>query len=144
MIAIDTNILVYSHRREAPMHLAAVQKMRELAGSAERWAIPWPCVHEFYAVATHPKIWKGAQSTPHEAWTQILAWKKSPTCRFLNENEEYESVFGALVESVKFRGPVVHDARVAAMCIVHGVKELWTADRDFSMFSRLRCRNPLV
>jgi uncharacterized protein len=41
-------------------------------------------------------------------------------------------------------GPQVHDARVAALCRVHGVRELWTADRDFSRFPGLAVRNPLV
>jgi hypothetical protein len=29
------------------------------------------------------------------------------------------------------------------LCKVHGVTELWTADRDFSRFPGLRKRNPL-
>jgi len=37
----------------------------------------------------------------------------------------------------------VHDARVAAICLAHGVRELLTADRDFSLFPELRTRNPL-
>jgi predicted nucleic acid-binding protein len=41
-------------------------------------------------------------------------------------------------------GPQVHDARVAALCRLHGIRELWTADRDFSRFPQLRVRNPLV
>jgi hypothetical protein len=41
-------------------------------------------------------------------------------------------------------GPAVHDARVAALCLAHGVRELWTADRDFSRFPRLRAVNPLL
>lgn len=28
----------------------------------------------------------------------------------------------------------VYDARIAAVCLDHGVAELWTADRDFSLF----------
>jgi predicted nucleic acid-binding protein len=39
---------------------------------------------------------------------------------------------------------VVHDARVAALCRHHGVRELWTADRDFSRFQGLSIRNPLA
>jgi predicted nucleic acid-binding protein len=39
---------------------------------------------------------------------------------------------------------MVHDARIAAICIGHGVHELLTADRDFSRFSSLAVRNPLV
>jgi hypothetical protein len=41
-------------------------------------------------------------------------------------------------------GPVVHDARIAALCRVHGVSELWSADRDFSRFPELAVRNPLL
>jgi predicted nucleic acid-binding protein len=38
----------------------------------------------------------------------------------------------------------VHDARIAALCLQHGVRELWSADRDFNRFPALRTRNPLV
>ena len=41
-------------------------------------------------------------------------------------------------------GPKIHDARIAALCLDHGVDELWTSDRDFSRFRALRVRNPLV
>jgi len=41
-------------------------------------------------------------------------------------------------------GPRVHDARIAALCLLHGVNELWSADRDFSRFPALEVRNPLV
>jgi predicted nucleic acid-binding protein len=41
-------------------------------------------------------------------------------------------------------GNKVHDARVAAICLGHGVRELWSADRDFSYFPDVRTRNPLV
>lgn len=40
--------------------------------------------------------------------------------------------------------PCVHDARIAAICLAHGVDELLTADRDFSYFPDLRTTNPLV
>ena len=38
----------------------------------------------------------------------------------------------------------VHDARIAALCLAHGVRELWTADRDFSRFAKLATANPLA
>ena len=44
----------------------------------------------------------------------------------------------------RIAGPLVHDARVAALCRLHGVRELWTADRDFSRFHGVAFRNPLV
>jgi len=33
---------------------------------------------------------------------------------------------------------------VAALCLEHGITELWTADRDFSRFPALKVRNPLI
>jgi uncharacterized protein len=37
---------------------------------------------------------------------------------------------------------VVHDARIAAICVAHGVEALLTRDRDFSQFPQLVVRNP--
>ncbi|GIH90282.1 hypothetical protein Psi01_09120 [Planobispora siamensis] len=38
---------------------------------------------------------------------------------------------------------MVHDARIAALCVTHGVRELRTMDCDFSRFPGLVTRNPL-
>lgn len=40
-------------------------------------------------------------------------------------------------------GPLAYEGRVAALCRVHGVRELWSAGRDFSRFPGVRVRNPL-
>ena len=34
--------------------------------------------------------------------------------------------------------------RIAAICLEHRVHCLWTADRDFTRFPTLKCRNPLT
>jgi predicted nucleic acid-binding protein len=49
-----------------------------------------------------------------------------------------------IVLAARLSGPRIHDARIAALCLHHGVRELWTADRDFSAFPQLKTRNPLV
>ena len=41
-------------------------------------------------------------------------------------------------------GPVIHDARVAAICRQHGVKTVWSADRDFSRIAGIKLVNPLL
>ena len=61
MIAVDTNVLVYAHRRESTFHDRARQRIDELASSGSAWAIPWPCVHEFYAVVTNERAFKPAR-----------------------------------------------------------------------------------
>lgn len=39
---------------------------------------------------------------------------------------------------------MIHDVRIAALCLTHGVIELWSAGRDFGRFPALRTRNPLA
>jgi len=56
MIAVDTNILIYSHRKASPWFAAASSAMHRLAESGYPWAIPWPCIHKFLGVTTHPKV----------------------------------------------------------------------------------------
>lgn len=143
MIAIDTNLLVYAHRSDSPFHSAASDILRGLAEGRPRWAIAWPSVHEFYAIVTHPRVYR-PPSTQAQAVAQIRAWLSSPSVVCLAESEGYLETLVGLVERGKISGPMVHDARIAALCLVHGVSELWSADRDFGRFSDLTVRNPLT
>ena len=142
MIAVDTNILVYAHREDAEFHDAAAAAITKLAENAEPWAIPAPCLHEFLAIATHPKIYR--PPTPlAKALEQVDCWLESPTVQILSEARGYWPRLRALMAAGKIAGPMVHDARIAALCAQHAVTELWSADRDFSRFSGLSVRNPL-
>ena len=38
----------------------------------------------------------------------------------------------------------MHDARIAALCLHHGVTLLWSFDRDFSRFPGLKLSNPTL
>ena len=143
MTGVDTNLLVYAHRQDSAWHSRAALLLRELAEGQAPWAIPWPCVHEFIAIATHPRIFD--PPTPLErALEQVDAWLASPTLVLLSEEGEYWPRLRSTLAASRVVGPRVHDARVAALCRLHGVRELWTADRDFSRFPDLRVRNPLV
>ena len=72
MVAVDTNVLVYAHRREAKEHAVAAELLSVLAAAPEPWAIPWPCVYEFFSVVTSARIWRQAASTPEQAWLHRL------------------------------------------------------------------------
>lgn len=144
MIALDTNVLVYAHRRESRHHDIARDLVRGLAQGTDAWAIPWPCLYEFFSVVTNPRIWRDAASSPEAAWAQIDAWTGSPSNALLGETGDFLEVLGRFLQRPRVRGPVVHDARVAAICVAHGVEELWSADRDFALFSELATRNPMV
>jgi toxin-antitoxin system PIN domain toxin len=142
VIAVDTNVLVYAHRREAREHQQAQDAIQALASGADAWAIPWPCVYEFFSVVTNRKIWKDAASSPEQAWAQLDAWFGAPNLRLLHETEHFTELLQRFIERPRIRGPIVHDARVAAICVAHGVEELLTRDRDFSLFPELAARSP--
>jgi hypothetical protein len=144
MIALDTNILVYTHRRESRHHARATGIVRSLAEGSDRWAIPWPCLYEFFSVVTNPRIWKQTASTPDQAWRQIDLWTASPSASLLAETEDFLPILERFARRPRVRGPMIHDARVAALCVAHGIAELLTADRDFSLFPELTASNPLA
>ena len=143
MIAVDSNILVYSVREDSPWHRVALACVRNLAEGGAAWAIAWPCLHEFLAVVTHPRIYRPPTSTP-DAIHQVDYWMESPTLRLLGEDAGYWEHLKSTLTTAKAVGPLVHDARVAAICRNAGVGEIWTADRDYSRFPGILARNPLV
>lgn len=143
MIAVDTNILVYAHRADSEWHATAYARVKELAEGNAAWAIPWPCVHEFFAVVTHARIY--APPTPiDKALDQIDAWLESPRVVLLSESELHWDNLRDMLLTARVTGPMVQDARIAALCKQHGVAQLWSADRDFSRFAGVRVHNPLV
>lgn len=143
MIAVDTNILVYAHREDSPWHEAAYESVRSLADGRAAWAIPWPCIHEFLSIVTHPRIYRPSTPVP-VALDQVSAWIESPSLVLLGEAPGYWDVLRPVVETGRLTGLLVHDARVAALCAQHGVRELWSADRDFSRMEAVEIRNPLL
>jgi len=143
MIAIDTNLLVYAHREDSEWHEGAVGLLKGLAEGTAPWALPWPCVHEFLAITTHPRIY--VPPTPSKVALQaIRVWIEAPTCRLIGEGPGYFEILERLVLQHRIAGPGVHDARIAALCLHHGVSELWTLDRDFSRFGAPKTVNPLA
>ena len=143
MIGVDTNLLVYAHRQDSNFHQRAAVCITGLATGRQAWAIPWPCVHEFLAVVTNSRIFKTA-TLMNMALDAVDAWLDSPSLTLLQEQGAYWPELRRMALASQIRGPMVHDARIAALCLHHGVRELWTADRDFGRFPDLRTVNPLV
>ena len=57
MVAVDTNLLVYAHRMDAPFHKAARSLIESLAEGAAAWAIPWPCAHEIGRASCRERVY---------------------------------------------------------------------------------------
>ena len=86
---------------------------------------------------THALIFQ-PPSTLDEALAQVDMWLESPTLVVLGERMDHWAHLRRLLQEGNVYGARVHDTRVAATCLAHGVTVLWTADRDFSRFPQLR------
>ena len=144
MIAVDTNLLVYAHRPETSAHGAAAGLVRTLAEGSDVWAIPWPCCYEFLSVVTNPRIWGGNATPQQRAWSQLNAWTASPSNRLIGETDDFLAILSGFVQRPRVHGAVVHDARVAAICVAHGIEALFTRDREFALFPELRTCGPIA
>ena len=140
---MDTNLLIYAHREDSHFHAAAKAALDLLRYSPAHWAIPWPCVHEFIAVVTHSKIYQPPTALA-AAFAAIDTWGAAGNLELVGESAGYIDKLRELSLKAKTAGGRIYDARIAALCLHHGVSELWTADRDFSFFPQLKIRNPLV
>ena len=108
------------------------------------WAIPWgPCIHEFLAIVTHPRIF-APPPTIEQAINQVDAWRESPTLVMIGESNDHWAILCGQLTDGHVRGSIAHDARVATLCVGNRVREILTADRDFDRFHKLSTRNPLI
>lgn len=141
MIALDTNILVYARREEAPHHEEARRLLAELAEGDRPWALPWPCVYEFLRVVTHPRVFDPPTDLD-AAVADLESLLDSPSLVLLGEGAGHVAHLGRSVREGKAAGNLAHDAHIAALVVEHGVRELWTTDRDLRRFSGFKVHNP--
>lgn len=142
MIALDTNLLVYSYDRSSVHHPRAIEAVREVIESPA-WGLPWSVVHEYLKILTEGRT-SGGRVAPETALRSVDSMLAAPGVQLLAEPAGYWRVLRRLLVSSSATGPLIFDARIAATCIGHGVSELLTADRHFDRFPALRTRNPLI
>jgi toxin-antitoxin system PIN domain toxin len=139
--AVDTNVLIYAEMTTSQHHVAARDLLRELAEGARPWAIPWPCVYEYLRVVTHPRVYH-PPAPLRVALADLRAIITSPSLVLLSETPRHADVMASVLDAAGVAGNLIHDAHIAALCLEHGVSELFTGDRDFARFRGLRVSHP--
>lgn len=133
MIALDTNVLIFAHREEMPLHHAALSRLKGIAEGNIPWAMPVFCLAEFVRVVTHPRVF--SPPTPLEVALEFLDHLlSSPSARLLTPSAAFGERFAAACRGGGVRGNLAFDAQVVAVCEEHGVGQILTCDRDFSRF----------
>lgn len=94
-------------------------------------------------IATHPRIYNPPTSAARKL-EQIGDWLESPSLLLLAEGDRHRATLRELASKARIAGPVIHEARIVALCLQHGVPKPWSPSRDFGRFSKLRAVNPLT
>ena len=141
--ALDTNLLLYASDARSPFHSPARSFLDSCLEGEEVFCLGWPTVMSYLRISTHPSVFESPLS-PDEAMTNIEVLLENPHARFLAEEEGFWSIYRKLTAEVPTRGNLVPDAHLAALLRLHGVRTLYTNDRDFQKFGFLDVRNPLT
>jgi len=141
--AIDVNILLYASDTGSPHFERAKAFIESCIAQREIFYVGWPTVMSYLRIATHPAVFDHPLS-PDEAMANIESLRSLPHARLLSEDEGFWDVYRAITSEVPTRGNLVPDAHLAALLRSHGVKALYTHDRDFLKFPFLDVRDPLA
>ena len=141
--AFDVNILLYASDADNPYFERAKAFVETCIAQQELFYLGWPTVMSYLRIATHSSVF-GHPLSPDEAMTNIETLLSLPHARFLSEGEGFWDVYRATAAKVPTRGNLVPDAHLAALLRYHGVKTLYTHDRDFLKFPFLDVRDPLM
>ncbi len=140
MIAVDTNVLVYAAHRSSPLQRRAHEVLERLATGLSPWALPFPCVAQFLRVVTH-RAFQPALSVA-DALHNVRTLLRSPSVLLLTPTSRHLPLLAEVLEESRATGDMVYDAQIVALCLEHGVREIYTADRGFRRFQGIRVTDP--
>jgi toxin-antitoxin system PIN domain toxin len=139
--SFDVNVLLYASDGSSSHHGAASTFLSDCAARGEIVCLGWPTVMNYLRIATHPAIFR--QPLGHaEALRNVERLLALPHVRMLSEEDGFLDLYRDTAGSVPVRGNLVPDAHLATLLRQHGVRILYTNDRDFRKFDFLEVVNP--
>ena len=141
--SVDVNILLYASDSSSPRQAAAGHFLEQRGSDPDLFCIAWPTLMAFLRISTHPRIFAHPLS-PGEAFGNVESLLSLPRLRVLAEDEGFLEVYGQVTADLAIRGNQVPDAHLAALLRQHGVRRLYTVDRDFRRFDFLEVTDPFA
>jgi predicted nucleic acid-binding protein len=121
---LDTNVLLRLADTLSPEHRLAGAAIEQLIGAGEVVWITTQVLVEFWAVATRPEAVNGL------GWSTVTTAEVIRSLRdqfpILTETPDILNRWFELVVRFQVAGKHTHDARLAAVLLVHGVERLLT------------------
>ena len=97
----------------------------------------------YLRIATHPRIF-AAPLSPDEVLGNVTTLLGLPHVRAVSELDDFLDAYKHVTGELPVRGNLVPDAHVATILFQHGVRTLYSNDRDFRKFSSIDLRDPFV
>ena len=141
--SVDVNVLLYASDKSSDRHDAARRFLESCATTPDLICLTWPTLMSYLRIATHPRIF-AAPLSPNDALGNVTALLSRPHVRAVSELEGFLDAYTHVVGEVAVRGNLVPDGHVAAILFQHGVRTLYTNDRDFRKFESLDVKNPFA
>ena len=138
---IDTNVLLRGLEVDHPMCLIAKESLKQLSIQQEPLFIVPQIIYELWNVCTRPIEKNGLGFTAQETSATVKDIEQNFSLR-LNTPEIYQQ-WKELVERYSVRGVKVHDTRLVAACLVHGLTHILTFNTsDFKRFQEITAIHP--
>jgi toxin-antitoxin system PIN domain toxin len=139
--AIDANLLLYASDQESPFHDRAGTLLDEIAIGPEIVYVFWPIAMAYLRIATHPAIFARPLSQA-DARANLDSLLALPHVQAVGEDDRFWDRFREVADDVRPTGNLVPDAHIVALMLSHGIRTIWTRDRDYRSFSGIRVRDP--
>jgi toxin-antitoxin system PIN domain toxin len=139
-VTVDANVLVYASNSADPNHRSSRELLERLAAGPELVYLFWPTTMAYLRIVTHPGILP-RPLTPTTAIANIDGLLDRAHVRAPGETEGFWGVFGSAADE-QVRGNLVPDAHLVALMRQHGVRVIYTRDRDFRRFDFIESREP--
>lgn len=139
--SIDVNVLLYASTSSSPFHARASELMQECCAGSDLFCLGWPTLMAYLRMVTHPAI-VSPPLPAREAAQNVESLVRLPNVRLLSEQDGFWDLYREATRDFVVRGKLVPDAHLATLLRQHGVRILYTNDRDFRKFDFLEIRNP--
>jgi toxin-antitoxin system PIN domain toxin len=137
----DTNLLVYASHTASPFHTRARQLVEDFAAGPQLVYVLWPVAIGYLRIVTHPRI-LDAPLTSATALANVDALVTRPHIRAVGELDEFWSTYRRIADDAPVKGNLVPDAHLVALMQQHGIRTIWTRDRDLRRFPGVEVRDP--
>jgi toxin-antitoxin system PIN domain toxin len=140
VILIDANILLYAYDRSGVHHKTSKAWLEDALSGEEEIRFALITLLAFLRISTNPGVFRRPLS-PAQAIEAIQSWLSQSQCDIAGPTDRHWEVVARLARTGQARGPLLMDAHLAALALEFGAT-LYTSDRDFARFPKVRFRDP--